>query len=83
VIPARDDDRLLSLLEQHGVTITAKNTTGRSWLMDLAVNILPMLLGMLLYVGRMNQRERSLSSVWAAAVPVATTRGTPESSSPT
>ena len=38
------DDRLLPLLEQHGVATTVEDTTGGSWLLDLATGLLPMAL---------------------------------------
>ncbi|MHB1417056.1 MAG: ATP-dependent metallopeptidase FtsH/Yme1/Tma family protein, partial [Chloroflexota bacterium] len=58
VIPVTGDDRLLPLLEQHGVSITAKDTTGGSWLLDLAATLLPMalLVGVLFFMARQSQR---------------------------
>ncbi|MHB1006740.1 MAG: hypothetical protein ACYC3S_14020, partial [Chloroflexota bacterium] len=58
VMPVTGDDRLLPLLEQHGVSVTAKDTTGGSWFLDLAASLLPiaLLVGMLFYMGRQGQR---------------------------
>jgi len=58
VMPVRNDDRLLPLLDQHGVVVTAKDTTGGSWLLDLVISLLPMalLVGMLFFMGRQSQR---------------------------
>jgi len=58
VMPVNGDDRLLPLLEQHGVVITAKDTTGGSWFLNLAASVLPiaLLVGMLFFMGRQGQR---------------------------
>src|SRR5512133_153835 len=58
VMPVSGDDRLLPLLDQHGVVVTVKDTTGGSWLLDLASGLLPaaLLVGMLFYMGRQSQR---------------------------
>ncbi len=58
VIPLQGDNSLLPLLEQQGVVISAKDSSGGSWLADLAVNLLPMVLlfGMLYMMGRQSQR---------------------------
>ncbi len=58
VVPVQGDDRLLSLLEQQGVTVSAKDSSGGSWLVDLLANVLPMglLFGMLYMMGRQSQR---------------------------
>jgi cell division protease FtsH len=61
VMPPTGDPALLPLLEAHGVTITAKDTTsGSSFLLDLVVSVLPMLLlvGLLVYMGRQAQRSQ-------------------------
>jgi cell division protease FtsH len=61
VIPPNGDPALLPLLEAGGVTITAKNTTsGSSFLLDLLLSVLPVLLlgGLLLLVGRQAQRSQ-------------------------
>ncbi|HZC33752.1 MAG TPA: ATP-dependent metallopeptidase FtsH/Yme1/Tma family protein, partial [Candidatus Bathyarchaeia archaeon] len=60
VVPADGDPALLPLLESHGVTITAKNSTGGSFLLDLIVGILPvvLILGVILYLGRQMQRSQ-------------------------
>ena len=57
-MPVTGDDRLLPLLEQHGVNVTVKDTTGGSWFLDLATSLLPMalLVGMLFFMGRQGQR---------------------------
>jgi cell division protease FtsH len=58
VMPVQGDDRLLPLLDQHGVIVTAKDTTGGSLLLDLATSLLPvaLLVGMLFFMGRQSQR---------------------------
>ena len=58
VMPVQGDNRLLPLLEQHGVTVTAKDVSGGSFLTDLAVNFLPMVLlfGVLFFMGRQTQK---------------------------
>ncbi len=58
VEPIQGDDRLLPLLEQYGVVVSAKDTSGGSWLVDLAGFALPMLLlvGLMIYMGRQAQR---------------------------
>ncbi len=58
VAPLQRDDRLLPLLEQQGVAVSAKDGSGGSWLVELVVNLLPMalLFGMLYMMGRQSQR---------------------------
>ena len=58
VMPVLGDVRLLPLLEQHGVVITAEDTTGGSWFLNLAASVLPiaLLVGMLFFMGRQGQR---------------------------
>jgi cell division protease FtsH len=58
VIPAYGHDRLLPLLEQQDVTVTAKDTSGGSWLLDLLISVLPtaLFIGVLLLMGRQAQR---------------------------
>ena len=58
VMPVLGDVRLLPLLEQHGVVITAEDTTGGSWFLNLAGSVLPiaLLVGMLFFMGRQGQR---------------------------
>lgn len=58
VAPSQGDDRLLPLLEQHGVIIIAKDTSSGSMLGDLAITGLPILLlvGMMFLMGRQAQR---------------------------
>ncbi len=58
VLPPIEDQRLLPLLDQQGVSVSAKDTSGGSWLLELAVNFLPMLLfvGLLFMMGRQAQR---------------------------
>ncbi len=60
VIPPTGSRALLPLLESHNVTITAKNTSGGSVLLDLAIGVLPVLLlvGVLVYMGRQAQRSQ-------------------------
>ncbi|MCL4465298.1 MAG: ATP-dependent zinc metalloprotease FtsH [Chloroflexi bacterium] len=58
VMPVTGDVQLLPLLEQHGVSVTVKDTTGGSWFLDLATSLLPvaLLVGMLFFMGRQSQR---------------------------
>jgi cell division protease FtsH len=50
-MPPFPDDALLPLLNQQGVTVTAKDTSGGSWVVDLLLNLLPLLLfGGVLYL---------------------------------
>jgi cell division protease FtsH len=58
IMPVNGDDRLLPLLEQHGVTTAIRDTTGGSWFLDVAAGMLPiaLLVGMILYMGRQSQR---------------------------
>jgi cell division protease FtsH len=58
VIPLQPDERLMPLLEEHDVTVHARDTTGRSFLADVALSMLPiaLLIGLLLYMGRQSQR---------------------------
>ncbi|MCL4369063.1 MAG: ATP-dependent zinc metalloprotease FtsH [Actinobacteria bacterium] len=58
VIPAQGDNALLPLLEQKGVVITVKDTTGSSFWADLAISALPVLVlvGLLVVMGRNAQR---------------------------
>ncbi|MCL5959529.1 MAG: ATP-dependent metallopeptidase FtsH/Yme1/Tma family protein, partial [Chloroflexi bacterium] len=58
VIPSQGDDRLLPLMEEHGVTVSAKDTSGGSGLLELAISLLPMLLlvGLMIMMGRQAQR---------------------------
>ncbi|MBI4320044.1 MAG: ATP-dependent zinc metalloprotease FtsH, partial [Chloroflexi bacterium] len=58
VIPSQGDDRLLPLMEEYRVTVSAKDTGGGSGLLELAISLLPMLLlvGLMLMMGRQAQR---------------------------
>jgi len=58
VIPSQGDDRLLPLMDEHGVTVSAKDTSGGSGLLELAITGLPMLLlvGLMIMMGRQAQR---------------------------
>ena len=61
IVPPDGDPALLPLLESHGVTISAKNVGGGSFLLDLIVGILPVVLivGVILYLGRQMQRSQA------------------------
>jgi cell division protease FtsH len=58
VIPLQPDDRLMPLLEEHGVTVHARDVTAGSFFADLLLGMLPfaLLIGLLLYIGRQSQR---------------------------
>jgi cell division protease FtsH len=58
VMPAMGDDSLLPLLENQGVTITAKDASAGSWLVDLMVSVLPtvFLVGVILFMARQARR---------------------------
>jgi cell division protease FtsH len=58
VVPATGDDRLLPLLEDQNVAVTVKDTTGGSWLADLAISVVPtlLLIGGIVLVSRQAQR---------------------------
>lgn len=58
VLPPFPDDALLPLLAQQGVAVTAKDLSGGSWLVDLLLNALPLLLfaGLLFLMSRQAQR---------------------------
>ena len=60
VIPPLGDPALLPLLESHGVTITAKNSGGGSFLLDLTLAVLPvaLIVGVIVYMGRQLQRNQ-------------------------
>jgi ATP-dependent Zn protease len=60
VLPPFGDDRLLTLLEQQGVTVSVRDTSGGSWLLDLLMNMLPTLLfvGLLVMMARQGQRAQ-------------------------
>ena len=59
-MPPNGDPALLPLLEAHGVTITAQDTGGGSFLFDLLISVGPVLLliGVLVYMGRRMQRSQ-------------------------
>ncbi len=58
VLPATSDDRLLPLLDEQGVTVSIKDLNAGSWLLNLGLNLLPMLLfvGVIVFMGRQAQR---------------------------
>jgi cell division protease FtsH len=58
--PVDGDPALLPLLESHAVTITAKNSTGGSFLLDLVLGLLPgvLIVGVIIYLGRQMQRSQ-------------------------
>jgi cell division protease FtsH len=60
IVPPLGDPALLPILESHGVTITAKNVGGSSFLLDLIVGILPvaLIVGVIVYMGRQMQRSQ-------------------------
>ena len=60
IVPPNGDPALLPLLEAHGVTITAQDTGGGSFLFDLLISVGPVLLliGVLVYMGRRMQRSQ-------------------------
>jgi cell division protease FtsH len=61
VVPPLGDPALLPILEAQGVTITAKNVGGSSFLLDLVLGLLPVVLivGVILYLGRQMQRSQA------------------------
>jgi cell division protease FtsH len=60
VAPPLGDPALLPLLESNGVTISARDVSGGTGLLDLVIGLLPVLLiiGVILYVGRQMQRSQ-------------------------
>jgi cell division protease FtsH len=58
VLPSFADPSLLPLLEEHGVSVSARDTSGGSWIRDVLVTMLPMLLfiGVLLMMARRAQQ---------------------------
>ena len=58
--PPDGDPALLPLLESHGVTVSAKNVGGSSFLVDLLLAIGPtvLLVGVIFYIGRQMQRSQ-------------------------
>ena len=60
IVPPNGDPALLPLLEAHGVTVTAQDTGGGSFLFDLLISVGPVLLliGLLVYMGRQMQRSQ-------------------------
>ena len=60
VAPPLGDPTLLPLLQENGVTISAKNVSGGTGLLDLIISLLPVLLivGVFLYLGRQMQRSQ-------------------------
>jgi len=60
VLPPVDDQRLLPLLDEQGVVVNVKDVSGGSWLFEVAINVLPMLLfvGLLFMMGRSAQRSQ-------------------------
>ncbi|MDP9243644.1 MAG: ATP-dependent zinc metalloprotease FtsH [Chloroflexota bacterium] len=61
ITPPLGDPALLPILESHGVTISAKNIGGGSFLLDLLVGVLPLalLIGVVVYMGRQMQRSQA------------------------
>src|SRR5439155_24625314 len=66
-IPSYGDDKLETLLEQNGVTVSAKPpTTGRSWWLSILVSFGPALLffGMLMWMStRAQQAQRGIFGI--------------------
>lgn len=60
IMPPTGDDRLLPLLDEHQVTITAKDGGRGTWLFDLLITALPtvLLIGLLIYLGRQAQQNQ-------------------------
>ncbi len=60
IIPAQGDDRLLPLLDQHHVQVTAKEVSGGSWLLNLVLSMAPvvLLVGVMVLMGRQAQRSQ-------------------------
>ncbi|HEY8632236.1 MAG TPA: ATP-dependent zinc metalloprotease FtsH, partial [Candidatus Limnocylindrales bacterium] len=60
VVPPLGDPALLPILEAQGVTITAKNSGGSSFLLDLVIGVLPvaLIIGVIVYMGRQMQRSQ-------------------------
>ncbi len=60
IVPPNGDPALLPLLEAHGVTVTAQDTGGGSFLFDLLISVGPVLLliAVLVYMGRQMQRSQ-------------------------
>ncbi|HEV8697492.1 MAG TPA: ATP-dependent zinc metalloprotease FtsH [Candidatus Limnocylindrales bacterium] len=61
VVPPLGDPTLLPLLESNGVTISAKDVSGGSGLLDLIISLLPaaLIVGVILYMGRQIQRNQA------------------------
>ena len=64
VLPAAGDDRLLPLLEEHGVTVTARDTSGSPWLLNLVMMLLPTLVLVGLFLLMMRQSGRGAQEVF-------------------
>jgi len=60
IAPPLGDPALLPLLESNSVTITAKNISGGSGILDLIFSLLPavLIVGVFLYLGRQMQRSQ-------------------------
>jgi cell division protease FtsH len=58
VLPASGDERLLPLLEQHGVVVSVRDVSSRPIILDLLVGLLPgaLLVGFLIFLARQQQR---------------------------
>ncbi|HEY3118152.1 MAG TPA: ATP-dependent zinc metalloprotease FtsH [Chloroflexota bacterium] len=58
VVPSQGDDRLLPLLQEQQVTVTAKDLNAGSWLINLISTAAPIVLfvGLLFFMGRQTQR---------------------------
>jgi cell division protease FtsH len=61
IVPPLGDPALLPILEAQGVTISARNVGGGSFLLDLVLGLLPVVLivGVILYLGRQMQRSQA------------------------
>jgi cell division protease FtsH len=63
VLPPFPDDQLLPLLDTRGVVLTIETTSGPSWLLQLAIYVVPvvLLIGALWFMGRRAQQgQRSM-----------------------
>jgi len=85
VLPPVDDQRLLPLLDEQGVVVNVKDVSGGSWLFEVAINVLPMLLfvGLLFMMGRSAQRSQQSCLASERARPACTTASGQQSPSPT
>ncbi|MHB1005351.1 MAG: ATP-dependent zinc metalloprotease FtsH [Chloroflexota bacterium] len=58
VLPPNGDPRLVPLLEDQGVSISAHDLNAGSWLWDVLITVMPLLflVGLLVFMGRQTQR---------------------------